>query len=59
MTIKVWWNDDENDVYIHKWESGKEKELRIPISYDIVNLSESIKFSMEFTEYEVESLAEN
>lgn len=60
ITITAWWNSEGNDVYIDKWESGEEKDFKIPVADTIINdLSQPIHFSLEFVDYEVDSLAEN
>lgn len=60
VTITAWWNSEGNDIYMDSWDVGEVKNIKIPVPDSIINdLSQPIHFTVEFINYDVESLAEN
>ncbi|MGN9126527.1 hypothetical protein ACTM97_09000 [Oliverpabstia intestinalis] len=59
VTITAWWNSEGNDIYMDSWDVGEVKNIKIPVPDSIINdLSQPIHFTVEFINYDVESLAE-
>lgn len=60
ITIAVWWNSEREDIHIDSWDVGEVINIKILVPDTIINdLSQPVHFSLEFIDYEVDSLAEN